>query len=284
MTAKTIDGKAIAAGIKAELKKKVERLAARGIRPGIAVVLVGSYPPSQLYVKMKERDAQEIGINSRTICLPEQTSQQELLRVIGELNQDPKIDGILVQLPLPSHLNDKAVIEIINPKKDVDCFHPYNVGRLLVGETVMQPCTPLGCIALLEDCGIDIEGKKAVVVGRSNIVGKPLAVMLMQRNATVTICHSRTRDLPGELRQADIVVAAAGRPELIRGEHLKAGCTVIDVGQNRLPDGRFVGDVHFQSASQVAEWITPVPGGVGPMTRVMLLRNTVEAARHARGG
>lgn len=283
MTARVIDGKAIAAEIKSSLAQEVAKLAEQGVRPGIAVILVGNYPPSQSYVNMKEKDAKELNMLSRVIRLPEETSQAELLDIIRMLNQDDQIDGILVQLPLPSGIDEKAVIENIHPDKDVDCFHPYNVGRMLIGEAVVLPCTPLGCVALLEKTGVSIEGKKAVVIGRSNIVGKPMAVLLMQRNATVTICHSRTRDLINEVKQADIVVAAVGVPEMITGEYLKPGCVVIDVGQSKLPDGRMVGDVDYQSASQVAEWITPVPGGVGPMTRAMLLRNTIEAARHRRG-
>ncbi|NPV90386.1 MAG: bifunctional methylenetetrahydrofolate dehydrogenase/methenyltetrahydrofolate cyclohydrolase FolD [Firmicutes bacterium] len=283
MTAKLIDGRAMAAEIKEGLKKKVLEMSGKGQNPGLAVVLVGSYPPSQAYVNMKERDAQEVGIASRTIRLPEETAQEELLGIIDGLNQDPQVDGILVQLPLPRHIDEERVIESIDPAKDVDCFHPYNVGRMMIGDSVVVPCTPMGCAVMLDNIGEPVEGKRAVVLGRSNIVGKPMALLLLQKNATVTICHSRTRDLKQVVKEADIVVAAIGVPEMITGDYLKSGCIVIDVGQTKLPDGRMVGDVHYQSASEVAGWITPVPGGVGPMTRAILMRNTVEAAQARRG-
>jgi len=280
MTAKIIDGKSVAAQIRMELKAEVEELKRGGICPGIAVIMVGDDPASQMYVKMKEKAAQEIGLHSVLRLMPVGTTQEQLLQVISEMNQDSNIHGFMVQLPLPEPLREKEVLEAIHPDKDVDCFHPYNVGRLLVGEAGVKPCTPLGCLTLLDRYGLEIEGKKAVVVGRSNIVGKPVATMLLHRNATVTICHSRTKDLAAELRQADIVVAAVGQPQLITGEMLKPGAVVIDVGTNRLPSGKVVGDVDLASASQVAEWITPVPGGVGPMTIAMLMKNTVEAAKN----
>lgn len=283
MGAVIIDGKSIAAEIRREIAAEVEKLKKQGKKPGLAVVLVGNYAPSHTYVRMKEKAAQEVGIGSRTIKLGEDTSQEELRGVIRELNNDSEVDAILVQLPLPRHLDEKEVLELVDPTKDADCLHPYNVGKLLIGDPGVQPCTPRGCMALLDKMGIPIAGKKAVVIGRSNIVGKPMAVMLLHRHATVTICHSRTPDLARELREADIVVVAAGQPGLVSGEMLRPGCAVIDVGINRLPDGRMVGDVDFASAVEVAGWITPVPGGVGPMTIAMLLRNTLEIARRRAG-
>lgn len=279
MVAQIIDGKSIAAEIRRELKDEIEKLKQNKINPGIGVIMVGDNPASQSYVNMKKKAAMEHGMHSVLRLLPVGTTQDQLLKEIEAMNKDDNIHGFMVQLPLPEPLNEQEVIEAIYPAKDVDCFHPYNVGRLFIGETGFKPCTPHGCLILLERSGIEIEGKKAVVIGRSNIVGKPMAALLMHRNATVTICHSRTRDLYKELKQADIVVAAIGKPEYITGEMLKPGAAVIDVGQNRLPDGRLVGDVEFASASKVAGWITPVPGGVGPMTITMLLKNTVEAAK-----
>jgi methylenetetrahydrofolate dehydrogenase (NADP+)/methenyltetrahydrofolate cyclohydrolase len=279
MVARLIDGKSIAAEVRQELKIEVEKLKENGLFPGIAVIMVGDNPASQLYVNMKVKAAEEIGLHSVLRLLPKGITQEQLMEEILNLNQDPQIHGFMVQLPLPEPLLEKEILEAIHPAKDVDCFHPYNVGRLLIGEPGIKPCTPLGCITLLERIGIEIEGKKAVVVGRSNIVGKPVATMLMHRNATVTICHSRTRDLTAELQQADIVVAAIGSPQFITGDMLKPGAVVIDVGMNRLPNGKVVGDVDFLSASAVAGWITPVPGGVGPMTIAMLMKNTVEAAK-----
>jgi len=283
MGAIIIDGKSIAAEIRREVATEAEELKRQGIVPGLAVVLVGSYAPSHTYVRMKEKAAREVGIESRTIRLGEDTSQEELHAVIRDLNRDPSVDAILVQLPLPRHLNEKEALELVDPMKDADCLHPCNVGRLLIGEAGIQPCTPRGCMALLDKMGIPIAGKKAVVIGRSNIVGKPMAVLLLHRHATVTVCHSRTPDLAKELREADIVVVAAGQPGLVRGGMLRPGCAVIDVGINRLPDGRLIGDVDFDSAAEVAGWITPVPGGVGPMTIAMLLRNTLEMARRRAG-
>ena len=279
MTAKLIDGKAIAALIRSELKAEATQLKETGLCPGIAVIMVGDDAPSQLYVNMKAKAAEELGLYSVLRILPEETTQEQLLAEIAKLNQDPAIHGFMVQLPLPEPLQEKEILEAIDPAKDVDCFHPYNVGRLLIGEPGVKPCTPLGCLTLLDRMGIEIEGKKAVVVGRSNIVGKPVAVMLMHRNATVTICHSRTQNLTAELQQADIVIAAVGKPQFITGEMLKPGAVVLDVGMNRLPSGKVVGDVDFTSASAVAGQLTPVPGGIGPMTIAMLMKNTVEAAK-----
>ncbi|NLW07099.1 MAG: bifunctional methylenetetrahydrofolate dehydrogenase/methenyltetrahydrofolate cyclohydrolase FolD [Clostridia bacterium] len=279
MAAQILDGKKIAAEVRAEVKEEVAQLKAQGINPGLAVVLVGEDPASKVYVRNKERACEEVGIYSAAHYLPENTSQTELLALIAELNQDKRIHGILVQLPLPKHIDEKVVINAIAGEKDVDGFGPANVGNLVIGDKCFYPCTPYGCMVLLEKAGIDPRGKRAVVVGRSNIVGKPLALMLLARHATVTVCHSRTRDLAAECRQADILVAAVGKPEIITGDMIKEGAIVIDVGINRVADKKLVGDVHFESAAAKASWITPVPGGVGPMTIAMLLKNTVEAAR-----
>jgi len=277
MAAKIIDGKAISAEIRQDLVKKVNEIKAqKGVTPGLAVVLVGDNPASQTYVRNKHKSCQEIGVYSEVHKLPGDTGQAEVLSLVEKLNQDPKIHGILVQLPLPDHIDEQAVIHAIRPEKDVDGFHPVNVGNLVIGDKAFIPCTPHGIIELIERSGFEIKGKHAVVVGRSNIVGKPVALLLLQRHATVTICHSRTRDLPAVTRQADILVAAVGRPEMITGDMIKEGAVVIDVGINRVGD-KLVGDVHFESAREKAAAITPVPGGVGPMTITMLLKNTVEA-------
>ena len=274
-----LDGKALAAQIKAELSKEVEKLEQRQITPGLAVVLVGDDPASQIYVRAKEKACLKIGVASFQHRLKATTTQEELLTLIADLNGDTRVHGILVQLPLPKHLNEEKITEAIDPSKDVDGFHPYNIGKLLIGEAIFHPCTPLGIIKLLESTGMEISGKEAVVVGRSNIVGKPVALMLLQRHATVTICHSRTVNLPERIGRADIVVAAVGRAEMIRGEWIKEGAVVIDVGINRTKEGKLLGDVGFEEASKRASFITPVPGGVGPMTIAMLLYNTVEAAK-----
>ncbi|MDN5346912.1 MAG: methylenetetrahydrofolate dehydrogenase / methenyltetrahydrofolate cyclohydrolase [Clostridia bacterium] len=279
MAAQILDGKQIAAEVREGVKKEVEELKSKGIHPGLAVVLVGDNPASQVYVRNKHKACEEVGIYSEVHRLPGTTSQEELLALIRKLNEDPKLHGILVQLPLPDHIDEKKVIDTIALDKDVDGFSPSNVGNLVIGDKCFYPCTPYGCMVLLEKAGIDPKGKKAVVVGRSNIVGKPVALMLLARHATVTICHSRTKDLAAECRQADILVAAVGKPEMITGDMIKEGAVVIDVGINRLDNGKLVGDVHFESAREKASWITPVPGGVGPMTIAMLLKNTVEAAR-----
>ncbi len=274
-----IDGKGIAKIIRKELKEKVNELSKEGRVPGLTVVLVGDSPASQTYVKFKERAADELGIFSQVIKKNKEISQEELLNLIDDLNNDNKVDGILVQLPLPEHIDDKVIIEAINPAKDVDGFHPINTGRLFSGQKDklrFEACTPMGIIELLERVGIEIEGKKAVIVGRSNIVGKPIAHLLLDKNATVTICHSRTKDLAAEVLQADILIAAVGIAEFINGDMLKDGAVVIDVGINRV-DGKLVGDVDFNSAVQKASYITPVPGGVGPMTIAMLMKNTVKA-------
>ncbi len=274
-----IDGKAIAAKIRSELAAEVKSLVASGTTPGLAVVLVGDDPASKVYVSMKEKACLDVGIFSAEHRLSADTTEAELLALIAGLNEDRRIHGILVQLPLPRQIDTDRVLEAISPSKDVDGFHPYNVGRLAVGKPLFQPCTPYGVMVLLREAGIDLAGKEVVVVGRSNIVGKPVALMCLQQNATVTLCHSRTRDLAARVRQADVLIAAVGQPEMIKGEWLKEGAVVIDVGVNRVAEKRLVGDVEYASARVRAAAITPVPGGVGPMTITMLLRNTVESAK-----
>ena len=285
MTAKLIDGKAVALALRERIAIEVARLAeATGRAPGLAVVLVGDHPPSAAYVRSKVKATREAGMESFEHRLPASVSQDELVEVIDRLNDDPLVDGILVQLPLPPQIDERVIITRISPDKDVDGFHPVNAGLLAIGLHGFVPCTPLGCLILLKEELGDLAGLDAIVVGRSNIVGKPMALLLLQANCTVTVAHSRTRDLPGAVRRSDIVVAAVGRPELIRGDWLKPGATVIDVGQERVeqPDGtrKLLGDVAFEEALKVAGAITPVPGGVGPMTIACLIRNTfVSAAR-----
>ncbi len=289
MVAKIIDGNQVAADIRAELAEKVRQMKAQGKQtPGLAVVIVGDDPASLSYVRGKDRAAQEVGIYSRPIPLPESTSQEELLKLVGELNNDPQIHGILVQLPLPKHIDENKVLLAIDPKKDVDGFHPINVGKLLIGEPDFMPCTPHGVQELLVRSGNSPEGKHVVVCGRSNIVGKPVAAILMQKapgaNATVTICHTGTKDIASITKQADILIAAMGRAGAITANMVKEGVVVIDVGVNRVEDAtkkagyRLVGDVDFEAVKEKASAITPVPGGVGPMTIAMLLTNTVRAA------
>ena len=283
MTAAIIDGKAFAEGLKARVAAAVPAFVAQtGRAPGLAVVLVGEDPASRIYVRSKGKATIAAGMASFEHLLDDDTGQQTLLDLVRSLNEDERVDGILVQLPLPPQIDEKAVIGAIDPAKDVDGFHIDNVGKLAVGEEALVPCTPLGCIMMLKDRLGDLSGLEAVVVGRSNIVGKPMAQLLLRENCTVTIAHSRTRDLPEVVGRGDIVVAAVGRPEMVKGGWLKPGATVIDVGMNRL-EGKLLGDVDFASASEVAAAITPVPGGVGPMTIAVLLRNTVVAA-HARAG
>ncbi|MBF8437566.1 bifunctional methylenetetrahydrofolate dehydrogenase/methenyltetrahydrofolate cyclohydrolase FolD [Halanaerobiaceae bacterium Z-7014] len=279
---KVIDGKQIAKNIREELKSQISDQKAEGRVPGLAVVLVGDNPASETYVGMKEKAAEEIGIHSELHDVDSSISQEELLNLVDQLNNDNRIDGILVQLPLPDHIDELAVIEAIDPGKDVDGFHPINTGRLFSGQKDLlrfDPCTPLGIIELIERKGVDIEGKNAVIVGRSNIVGKPVAHLLLERNATITVCHSRTKDLKAETLDADILVAAVGRPNFITGEMVKEGACVIDVGINRV-DGKLIGDVEYDSAYERAGAITPVPGGVGPMTIAMLMKNTVKAREY----
>ena len=280
MPAALIDGKAIGAAVRAEIREKAAEFTARtGIRPCLAAVLVGEDPASRVYVRNKGKACVDAGMLSRQINLPATASEKELLDLVEQLNADDSVHGILVQLPLPDTIDESKVIESIAPAKDVDGFHPVNAGRLLIGEPGFIPCTPYGILKLLEYEKVDLKGKHAVVVGRSNIVGKPVALLLLSRHATVTICHSRTRDLPGVVRSGDVVIAAVGKAGMVRGSWIKPGAVVIDVGINRLPDGRLVGDVAFEEARAVAGKITPVPGGVGPMTITMLLHNTLDAAQ-----
>jgi methylenetetrahydrofolate dehydrogenase (NADP+)/methenyltetrahydrofolate cyclohydrolase len=293
MTAKIIDGKQVAADMRAELKAEVAKLKEQGIIPGLGVILVGDDPASKSYVTAKERACEEMGIYSDDNRLNADISQEELMQKVKDMNNDPKINGILVQLPLPKHLNEAEVLLAIDPNKDVDGFHPMNVGKMVVGEEAFLPCTPHGVIQLLLRSGVKIEGANVVIVGRSNIVGKPLTNMLIQKNpkgnATVTVCHTRTKDLANQTRQADILIAAAGRPNTITADMVKEGVVVIDVGVNRVDDAtkkrgyRLVGDVDFEAVKEKATLITPVPGGVGPMTITMLLYNTVESAKRAAG-
>ncbi|GEN32817.1 MULTISPECIES: bifunctional methylenetetrahydrofolate dehydrogenase/methenyltetrahydrofolate cyclohydrolase FolD [Aneurinibacillus] len=279
MSAHIIVGAEVAAEIRAALKEEVAQLKEQGIHPGLAVILIGDDPASHSYVKGKEKACHEIGIYSEVIRRDASITQEELLAMVEEYNQNPNIHGILVQLPLPKHISEKAVIDAISPEKDVDGFTPINVGNMLIGSDCYLPCTPHGIIELIKRSGQSIEGKHAVVIGRSNIVGKPVAMLLLQENATVTIAHSRTKDLASITRQADILVVAVGRAEMIRAEHVKSGAVVIDVGVNRNAEGKLVGDVHFDSVKEVASYLTPVPRGVGPMTITMLMKNTVEAAK-----
>ncbi|MFW5802983.1 MAG: bifunctional methylenetetrahydrofolate dehydrogenase/methenyltetrahydrofolate cyclohydrolase FolD [Verrucomicrobiota bacterium] len=288
MPAQLIEGKKIAQEMREEIKERTVALSAQGVIPGLGVVLVGEDPASQSYVTAKEKACAKAGIHSDDNRLSADTSEEELLALVERLNEDPKIHGILVQLPLPDHIDEHRVLLAINPDKDVDGFHPMNVGRMMVGEPGFLPCTPHGILQLLQRTGVPVEGAHAVIVGRSNIVGKPLANLLIQKNqlgnATVTVCHTRTRDMAAITRQADILIAAVGRPNMITGDMVKEGVTVIDVGVNRVEDAtrergyRLVGDVDFDSVSEKAAHITPVPGGVGPMTITMLLHNTVESA------
>ena len=283
MTAKIIDGKSIAQEVRAEWKVRADALKARGVTPGLAVIIVGEDPASKVYVTNKVKACAELGLHSEHIVMPADTSEAALLAKIKELNEDKKIHGILVQLPVPKHIASHKVLEAISPDKDVDGFHPMNVGALITGNMRFAPCTPFGAMKLLEKCGVSVEGKHAVVVGRSNIVGKPMALLLLQANATVTICTSKTRELAKFTRDADILVVATGKPKMITGDMIKPGAAVIDVGINRMPDGKLCGDVDFDSAKEVAGWITPVPGGVGPMTITMLVANTVRAAERLSG-
>jgi len=281
MTARIIDGKAIAQEVRAEWKVRADALKARGITPGLAVIIVGEDPASKVYVANKVKACAELGLHSEHITLSADSSEATLLEKIAGLNADPKIHGILVQLPVPKHIDSNKVLQAISPDKDVDGFHPMNVGALVTGNMRFAPCTPYGAMKLLEKSGVAIEGKHAVVVGRSNIVGKPMALMLLAHNATVTICTSKTVDLAKFTRDADILVVATGKPNMITGDMIKPGAAVIDVGINRLPNGKLCGDVDFESAMEVAGWITPVPGGVGPMTITMLVANTVQAAERS---
>ena len=276
MAAKIIDGKAISAAVKEQVRAEIER---DKIKAGLAVVIVGNDPASRVYVNNKKKACELCGIQSFEYALPEETSQEQLLELVDTLNNDRSVNGILVQLPLPRHLDEKAVIERISPIKDVVAFHETNVGKIMIGNYAFLPCTPAGCMELIHSTGIDAAGKECVVIGRSNIVGKPMAMLLLHENGTVTICHSKTKDLAGVCRRADILIAAVGRPNFVTADMVKDGAVVIDVGINRLDNGKLCGDVKFDEVSEKAGWITPVPGGVGPMTIAMLMRNTLTAAR-----
>ena len=278
--ANIIDGKAISAQIRQEIKQETEKFASEhGFRPGLAVIIVGEDPASQVYVRNKKRACDEVGFYSESYELPADTTQDELNALVDKLNADDKIHGILCQLPLPKHLDENAVILRIDPKKDVDAFHPYNVGKIMIGDYSFLPCTPAGVMALIERSGIDVTGKECVVVGRSNIVGKPQAMLLLHAHGTVTVCHSRTKNLAEVCRRADILVAAIGKADFFTADMVKEGAIVIDVGMNRRADGKLTGDVDFESVAPKASYITPVPGGVGPMTITMLMKNTLTAAK-----
>ncbi len=276
MTAKIIDGKAISAAVKEQVRAEIER---DKIKAGLAVVIVGDDPASRVYVNNKKKACELCGIQSFEYALPAETTEEQLLELVDTLNADNKVNGILVQLPLPKHLDEKKVIERISPIKDVDAFHETNVGKIMIGNYAFLPCTPAGCMELIHSTGVEVAGKECVVIGRSNIVGKPMAMLLLHENGTVTICHSKTRDLPEVCRRADILIAAVGKPNFVTADMVKPGAVVIDVGINRLENGKLCGDVKFDEVSEKAGFITPVPGGVGPMTIAMLMRNTVTAAK-----
>lgn len=279
MSAQIISGKALAQEKRLKMTEEVKQLAVQGITPGLAVILVGNDPASQSYVKAKQKACEEVGIRSFLLTMEETCTQQELLAKINELNNDKRIHGILVQLPLPNQISEKAVIESIDPNKDVDGFHPINVGKMIVGEDTFLPCTPFGIVEMVKSKGILIEGKHVVVIGRSNIVGKPVGQLFLNENATVTYCHSRTKNMKEITLQADILIVAVGKANFIDATYIKDGCVVIDVGVNRLDNGKLCGDVQFEETQQKASYITPVPGGVGPMTITMLLHNTIESAK-----
>ena len=280
MAAKIIDGKAISAKVKEQVRAEIER---DKIKAGLAVVIVGDDPASRVYVNNKKKACELCGIQSFEYALPAETTQEQLLGLVDTLNSDRSVNGILVQLPLPRHLDEKAVIERISPLKDVDAFHEMNVGKIMIGNYAFLPCTPAGCMELIHSTGIEVAGKECVVIGRSNIVGKPMAMLLLHENGTVTVCHSKTKDLAAVCRRADILVAAVGRANFVTADMVKDGAVVIDVGINRLEDGKLCGDVKFDEVSEKAGYITPVPGGVGPMTIAMLMKNTLTAARIQNG-
>lgn len=281
MTAKLINGVEIGKELRGEIKQGVTNLEASGCKPGLAVILVGEDSASHTYVKNKEKSSVEVGMKSELIRLPATVTEQELLEHVDKLNKDDSIHGILVQLPLPEHINEDLVIQAIDPRKDVDGFHPQNVGKMMIGQETFLPCTPYGIMEMLKRTGIEIAGKHAVIIGRSNIVGKPMGQLLLQNDATVTYCHSRTKDLQSFTKQADILIVAIGRAKFVTDEHIKDGAVVIDVGMNRDENGKLCGDVDFDKAKEVASAITPVPGGVGPMTITMLLKNTLQSAERA---
>lgn len=283
MTAQIISGKEVAAEIKLKLEQEVKALTDQGITPGLTVVVVGEDPASQVYVRNKGKECEKLGMRSEIIRLPETTSQAELLAILDGLNNNTEVHGILVQLPLPKHISEESILLAIDPSKDVDGFHPVNVGNMVIGGDSYLPCTPAGVIELIRRTGLDISGKHAVIIGRSNIVGKPVSMLLLREHATVTICHSRTKNIEEITRQADILIAAVGRANLVKKSWVRPGAVVIDVGVNRLEDGKLVGDVDFEDVKEVAGYITPVPGGVGPMTIAMLLQNTLLAAKRSAG-
>ena len=282
MSAIRMDGKMVSAKVRGSILEEVNKLKEQGVRPGLAVIIVGEDPASQVYVRNKERACEECGFYSEKYALPEETTQEQLLELIEELNHNPRIDGILCQLPVPKHIDDQAIIDAISPEKDVDAFHPVNVGKIMVGNFDFLPCTPAGVMQLLEEYGIDPQGKNCVVIGRSNIVGKPMSMLLLHKHGTVTICHSRTKNLKEICAQADILVAAVGKADFVTADMVKEGATVIDVGMNR-KDGKLCGDVCFDEVNEKAAYLTPVPGGVGPMTITMLMKNTLKAAKLHHG-
>ena len=282
MSAVRMDGKMVSAKVRGSILEEVNGLRDKGVRPGLAVIIVGEDPASKVYVRNKERACEECGFYSEKYALPEETTQEELLGLIDELNHNPRIDGILCQLPVPKHINEQAIIDAISPEKDVDAFHPINVGKIMVGNFDFLPCTPAGVMQLLEEYDIDPNGKNCVVIGRSNIVGKPMAMLLLHKNGTVTICHSRTKNLKEVCAQADILVAAVGKADFVTADMVKEGAVVIDVGMNR-KDGKLCGDVAFDEVNEKASYLTPVPGGVGPMTITMLMKNTLKAAKLHHG-
>ena len=281
--AKIIDGKVVSASVKEAVAKEAAALKEKGILVGLAVVIVGNDPASRVYVNNKKKACAACGIESYEYALPEETTEEELLALVEKLNDDSAVNGILVQLPLPRQIDEHRIIEAISPKKDVDAFHAVNVGKIMIGDFDFLPCTPSGCMDLIDSTGVPVEGKRCVVIGRSNIVGKPMAMLLLHRNGTVTICHSKTKNLKEICREADILVAAVGRPNFVTADMVKEGAVVIDVGMNRLENGKLCGDVDFEGVSKVAGWITPVPGGVGPMTIATLMRNTLTAAKLQNG-
>lgn len=277
---KIIDGKAVSQSVKDRIKEQAAQLKEKyGVTAGLAVIIVGDDPASRIYVNNKKKACDYVGFDSYEYALPEETTESELLELINKLNNDDRIDGILCQLPLPKHIDENVIINNIAPNKDVDAFHPVNVGKIMIGDYSFLPCTPAGVMELIASTGVDVKGKECVVVGRSNIVGKPMSMLLLHKSGTVTICHSKTKDLKAECKRADILVAAVGVPNLIKGDMIKEGAVVIDVGMNRLENGKLCGDVEFETASKAASYITPVPGGVGPMTIAMLMQNTLTAAK-----
>ena len=281
--AQLIDGKQISLDIKNEVKNETDELIKKGINPCLAVILVGENPASQVYVRNKKKACEYVGIKSLSYELPAQTTEDELLKLIDDLNKNPECNGILVQLPLPKHIDEDKVLLAISPEKDVDGFHPYNVGLLSIGNAVLKACTPAGCIELIKRSGIEISGKKCVVIGRSNIVGKPVSMLLLAENGTVTVCHSRTKDIKEEVKQADIIIAAVGIPNFVTADMVSENAVIIDVGINRLENGKLCGDVKFDECEKKASFITPVPGGVGPMTIAMLMKNCISACKSQNG-